>query len=1049
MNFAPDEKSRFNLSALAVRERAVTLFFIVIITVAGIVAFLSLGRAEDPSFTIKAMTVVTSWPGATAEEMQNEVAEPLEKRLQELRWYDRTETFTRPGLAFTTLTLRDDAPPSEVQSEFYQARKKLQDEAPKLPRGVAGPFVNDEYGDVTFALYALKAKGEPERQLVREAEELRQRLLHVPGVKKVNLIGERPERIFVDFSQDRLATLGLTPQTILSGLAQQNLLTPAGSVEANGPQVQVRIDGAFDDLDKIMNVPIVANGKTLRLADIAVVKRGYEDPATFLVRSQGEPALLLGVVMREGWNGLTLGKSLHAEVQSIASQLPLGMSFTQVTDQSVNITEAVNQFMHTFLEALAIVMIVSLLALGWRGGLVVAAAVPLTLAIVLVIMWTTGRVLDRITLGALVLALGLLVDDAIIAIEMMIVKMEEGLDRVKSSAYAWSHTAAPMLAGTLVTVIGLMPVGFARSTAGEYAGNIFWIVGFALLASWFVAVVFTPYLGVKLLPHIKPIEGGHEAIYQTPRYRKLRGIIRQAVERKKLVAIATVAAFFVAGAGMPLVKKQFFPTSDRPEVLVEVQMPKGTAIEETSKATDQVEAWLLRQPEARVVTAYVGQGAPRFFMSLSPELPDPSFAKIVVRTPTEEARDALKARLRSAVANGLAPAARVRATQLLFGPPSPFPVAFRVSGPDVGQVRAIAEKVRAIMISDPMMRTVNTDWGERVPTLHLVLDQDRLRAMGLTSGDVGEQLQFLLSGVTISQVREDIRTVDVVARSAGPTRLDPARVADFTLTSSTGARVPLTQVGKLELRMEDPILLRRDRVPTITVRGDIANGLQPPDVSTAMFKKLQPVIAILPAGYEITMGGSIEEAGKANKALAPVFPIMFLLMAIVIMLQVRSFKDMTIVLLTAPLGLIGVVPTLLVTGQPFGFNAILGLIALAGILMRNTLILIGQIEENREQGLSPFDAVIEATVQRSRPVILTALAAVLAFVPLTQSVFWGAMAFTLIGGTLGGTVLTLLFLPALYVLWYRIGPDERSPQDAQAETTPWDQPSQELQPQTA
>ena len=1028
MTDAPDQKSsRFNLSALAVRERAVTLFFIVIITIAGIVAFLSLGRAEDPSFTIKVMTVVTSWPGATAEEMQDQVAEPLEKRLQELRWYDRTETFTRPGLAFTTLTLRDDTPPSEVQSEFYQARKKMMDEAPKLPRGVAGPFVNDEYGDVTFAIYALKAKGEPQRELAREAEVLRQRLLHVPGVKKVNIVGERPERIFVEFSQDRLATLGVTPRTILSALAQQNLLTPAGSVEANGPQVQVRIDGAFDDLDTIRNVPIVANGKTLRLADIAEVRRGYEDPATFLVRNQGEPALLLGVIMREGWNGLDLGKSLQAEVHAIASELPLGMSFAQVTDQSANITEAVDQFMRTFLEALAIVMIVSLVALGWRGGIVVAAAVPLTLAIVLVIMWATGRVLDRITLGSLVLALGLLVDDAIIAIEMMVVKMEEGFDRIKASAYAWSHTAAPMLAGTLVTVIGLMPVGFARSTAGEYAGNIFWIVGFALLASWVVAVVFTPYLGVKLLPAIKPIAGGHQAIYQTPRYNKLRRAIRQAVERKRLVAIATLAAFLVAGAGMALVKKQFFPASDRPEVLVEVQMPKGTAIEQTNAATEQVEAWLRKQPEAKIVTAYVGQGAPRFFMSLSPELPDPSFAKIIVLTPTEEARDALKEHLRAAVANGLAPVARVRATQLVFGPYSPFPVAFRVSGRDVGQVRAIAEKVRAIMTGDPMMRTVNTDYGERVPALRLVLDQDRLRAIGLTSGDVGEQLQFLLSGVTISQVREDIRTVDVVARSAGPARLDPARVADFTLTGANGARVPISQLGKLELRMEDPILLRRDRVPTITVRGDIANGLQPPDVSNAMFKKLQPVIATLPPGYQIAMGGSIEEAGKANKALAPIFPIMFVLMMIVIMLQVRRFSDMAIVLLTAPLGVVGVVPTLLLTGQPFGFNAILGLIALAGILMRNTLILIGQIEENREQGLSPHDAVIEATVQRSRPVILTALAAVLAFVPLTHSVFWGAMAFTLIGGTLGGTVLTLLFLPALYSLWYRIGPSEESP----------------------
>ncbi|MCW6532225.1 efflux RND transporter permease subunit [Sphingomonas sp. MMSM20] len=1022
MSEASEPKGRFNLSALAVRERAVTLFFIIAISAAGIVAFLSLGRAEDPSFTIKQMTVVTAWPGATAQEMQDQVAEPLEKRLQELRWYDRAETFTRPGLAFTTLVLRDQTPPSEVQEQFYQARKKLQDQASSLPQGVAGPFVNDEYGDVTFALYALKAKGEPQRDLARQAETLRQRLLHVPGVKKINIVGERPERIYVEFAQDRLTTLGIAPRAIFSALAQQNLVTPAGAIEANGPQVQVRLDGAFDDLEKIRDLPIVANGRTLRLADIAEVRRGYEDPATFLIRNQGEPTLLLGVVMREGWNGLELGKSLKAEIQAISSELPLGMVLASVTDQSENISAAVDQFMRTFLEALAIVMIVSLVALGWRVGIVVAGAVPLTLAIVLIIMWATGRVLDRITLGSLVLALGLLVDDAIIAIEMMVVKMEEGFDRIKASAYAWSHTAAPMLAGTLVTVIGLMPVGFAKSTAGEYAGNIFWVVGFALLASWVVAVAFTPYMGVKLLPAIKPVEGGHDAIYETPRYQKVRQLIRWAVKRNRVVTIATLAAFLIAGAGMVLVKKQFFPTSDRPEVLVEIQMPKGTSIEQTSAASEAVEAWLRKQPEAKIITAYVGQGAPRFFMSLSPELPDPSFAKIIVRTPDEEAREALKERLRHAVADGLAPAARVRVTQLVFGPPSPFPVAFRVSGPDVAKLRAIAEQIRTIMTNDPMMRTVNTDWGERVPTLHFVLDQDRLRAMGLTSGDVGEQLQFLLSGVTVSQAREDIRTVEVVARSAGETRLDPARVSDFTLTATNGQRVPISQIGKLELRMEDPILLRRDRVPTITVRGDIANGLQPPDVSIAMLKKLQPVIDTLPSGYHIDMGGSIEEAGKANAALAPIFPIMILLMMIVIILQVRSFSAMTIVLLTAPLGLIGVVPTLLLTGQPFGFNAILGLISLAGILMRNTLILIGQIHENEEHGRTPFDAVVEATVQRFRPVILTALAAVLAFVPLTHSVFWGAMAFTLIGGTLVGTILTLVFLPALYSLWYRIKP---------------------------
>ena len=1038
MSGAPDAApGRFNLSALAVREKSVTLFFLMAIIMAGTVAFLKLGRAEDPSFTIKIMTVVTAWPGATAQEMQDQVAEPLEKRLQELRWYDRSETFTRPGLAFTTVTLKDTTPPKDVPDEFYQARKKMSDEALKLPRGVVGPFVDDEYGDVTFALYALKAKGEPMRDMARQAEALRQRLLHVPGVNKIKIVGERPERIFVEFAEDRLATLGVAPRAIFDALARQNLITPAGSIDTKGQQVVVRVDGAFDDLSKIRDLPIVAGGTTLRLSEIATVRRGYEDPSTFFVRSEGEPALLLSVVMRQGWNGLDLGEALSAEVAKIRSELPLGMTLAPVTDQAVNIRSAVNQFMKTFLEALAIVMVVGLISLGWRVGIVVAAAVPLTLAIVLVVMWATGRVLDRITLGALILSLGLLVDDAIIAIEMMVVKMEEGYDRIRASAYAWSHTAAPMLAGTLVTVIGLMPVGFAKSGAGEYAGNIFWVVGFALIASWFVAVIFTPYMGVKLLPDIKPVEGGHDAIYQTPRYQKVRRLVGWAVRRKKLVALATLGAFLVAGVGMGPVKKQFFPTSDRPELLVEVYMPKGTAIGATTKAAAEVEGWLRRQAESKIVTTYVGQGAPRFFMSLSPELPDPSFAKIIVRTDAEEDRDSLKHKLREAAANGLAPQARVRATQLVFGPPSPFPVAFRVSGPDVGAVRAIAERVKAVMQDDPMMRTVNMDWSERAPAVRLVLDQDRLRALGLTTSDVAEQMQFFLTGVTVSQAREDIRTVDVVARSGGGDRLDPARIADFTLVGAAGQRVPAAQVGKIEVRMEDPILQRRDRVSTITVRGDIADGLQPPDVSTAMLEKLRPIIASLPSEYHIAMGGSIEEAGKANEALAPIFPIMIVLMMIVIILQVRSLSAMAIVLLTAPLGLIGVVPTLLVTGQPFGFNAILGLIALAGILMRNTLILIGQIHDNDAAGMSPYDAVVEATVHRSRPVILTALAAVLAFVPLIESVFWGSMAVTLIGGTLGGTVLTLLFLPALYALWYRIRPpSEPAPASARPLTEP-------------
>jgi len=1015
-------EGRFNLSALAVRERSITLFLILLISLAGIVSFFKLGRAEDPAFTVKVMTVVTAWPGATAQEMQDQVAEKLEKRLQELRWYERSETYTRPGLAFTMLTLLDSTPPAEVQEQFYQARKKVSDEAANLPSGVIGPMVNDEYADVTFALFALKAKGEAQRLLVRDAETLRQRLLHVPGVKKVNIVGEQSERIFVEFSHTRLATLGISPQQVFAALNNQNALTPAGSIETKGPQVFIRLDGAFDELQKIRDTPITAQGRTLKLSDIATVKRGYEDPSTFMIRNGGEPALLLGIVMRDGWNGLDLGQALDKEVSAINAELPLGMGLSKVTDQAVNISSAVDEFMVKFFVALLVVMLVCFVSMGWRVGIVVAAAVPLTLAAVFMVMAATGKNFDRITLGSLILGLGLLVDDAIIAIEMMVVKMEEGYSRIAASAYAWSHTAAPMLAGTLVTAVGFMPNGFARSSAGEYTSNMFWIVGIALIASWVVAVVFTPYLGVKLLPELKKVEGGHDALYDTPRYHRLRQLLKQVITRKGLVAGGVVGLFVLAIMGMAVVKKQFFPISDRPEVLVEVQMPYGTSIAQTSAATAKVEEWLLKQDEAKIVTAYVGQGAPRFYLAMGPELPDPSFAKIVIRTDSQDQRDALKDRLRHAIADGLAPEARVRVTQLVFGPYSPFPVAYRITGPDPDKLRSIAAEVQQVMDASPMMRTVNNDWGTRSPALHFTLQQDRLQAVGLTSSDVAQQLQFLLSGMPLTAVREDIRTVQVVARSAGSFRLDPAKIADFTLTGSSGQRIPLSQIGKLDVRMEEPILRRRDRMPTITVRGDIADDLQPPDVSNAITQQLQPIVDQLPVGYHIEQAGAIEESGKATTAMLPLFPIMLAITLLIIILQVRSISAMIMVFLTSPLGLIGVVPTLILFQQPFGINALVGLIALSGILMRNTLILIGQIHHNEQEGLVPFDAVVEATVQRSRPVILTALAAILAFIPLTHSVFWGTLAYTLIGGTLAGTILTLVFLPAMYSIWFKISP---------------------------
>jgi multidrug efflux pump subunit AcrB len=843
-------------------------------------------------------------------------------------------------------------------------------------------------------------------------------------VKKVTITGEQAERIYVSFSHDRLATLGISPEQIFNALNAQNVLSPAGSIQTRGPEVFIRLDGALDTLEKIRNTPVVAGNHTLRLADIAKVERGYIDPPDFLIRNDGEPALMLSVVMREGWNGLELGKALKQEVSTINEEMPLGMTLTNVSDQAVNISAAVDEFMIKFFVALLVVMVVCFISMGWRVGIVVAAAVPLTLAVVFVVMAATGKNFDRITLGSLILALGLLVDDAIIALEMMVVKMEEGYDRIKASAYAWSHTAAPMLAGTLVTAVGFMPNGFAQSTAGEYTSNMFWIVGIALITSWVVAVIFTPYLGVKMLPDIKPVEGGHTAIYNTRHYNRFRQWLTLVIRRKWWVAGAVIGCFIIAILGMGLVKKQFFPTSDRPEVLVEVQMPYGTSIEQTSITAARIERWLREQKETQTVTAYIGQGAPRFYLAMAPELPDPSFAKIVVLTRSEHERDALKQRLRETVADGLAPEAQVRVTQLVFGPYSPYPVAYRVTGPDPDFLRQLATRVKALMQASPMMRTVNTDWGSRVPVIHFALNQDRLQAMGLTPADAARQLQFLLSGAPVTAIREDIRSVEVTGRAAGEVRLDPAQLGALTLAGAGGQRIPLSQLGETEVRMEDPLLRRRDRMPTITVRGDIAEGLQPPDVSAAITRELQPVIASLPPGYHIEQAGAIEESGKATQAMLPLFPIMIALTLLIIIMQVRSMSAMIMVFMTAPLGLVGVVPTLLLFQQPFGINALVGLIALSGILMRNTLILIGQIHHNEQEGLSPFRAIVEATVQRARPVLLTALAAILAFIPLTHSVFWGTLAYTLIGGTFGGTIITLVFLPAMYAIWFRIRPDD-------------------------
>lgn len=1012
--------SRFNLSAFAVRERAITLFFIIAIIMAGGFAFLKLGRGEDPKFTVKTLTVTAVWPGATAKEMQEQVGDRLEKRLQELEFYDRVETSAYPGMVLMKLQLKDSTPPKDVPDEFYQARKKLGDEKINLPKGVIGPILNDEFSDVYFAMYALEAKGLPQRQLVLEAEALRQRLSRVGGVEKVTILGEQAPKIYVEISYKRLATLGVKATDLFHALATQNDLTPSGFVDTAGPRVYLRLDGGINGVEAVKAIPVASGGKLLKIGDVAEVTRGYEDPATKQIRHQGEPSLILALVMKKGFNGLTLGKLLKAEEAAIHKELPVGLVLSKVSDQSHVISEAFNEFMIKFVVALAVVIAVSLATLGFRVGIVVAAAVPLTLAAVFVIMLLTGRDFDRITLGALILSLGLLVDDAIIAIEMMVVKMEEGLDRIQAATFAWTSTASPMLFGTLVTIAGFLPVGFAKSTAGEYAGNIFWVVAFALITSWFVAVLFTPYLGVKLLPDIKPVSGGHDAIYATPNYQRFRSIVRRVVDHKWIAASVTVAFFLLSVAGMGFVEKQFFPNSDRPELTVEVNLPPGSAFAATDRAVKYIEKAILAEPEAKVVTSYIGHGVPRFILPLNPELPNPAFAQIVVLTKGASARDALKIKLRRIIAQGAFPEARVRVKQYVFGPPVPFPVLFRVMGPDISELRRISGDVRAIMAENPNLRDVHLDWGERTPSQRLVLDQDRLRLLGLTPQESGLQLQAILNGAPTTQMRDGIRSVDVVVRGPGSERHSLDNIANISLISKDGRSIPLSQLAHFESRMEDPLLKRYNREPYISVQGDVVDGVQPPDVTAQILPKLEKLKATLPPGYRIETGGSVEESKKADTALGQLFPPMILLMLIFIMLQVRSFATMFMVFATAPLGLVGAVPTLLICHQPFGFNAILGLIGLAGIIMRNTLILVDQIRHDQAAGLSNYDAIVESTVRRARPVVLTAVAAMLAFIPLTFSSFWGSMAYVLIGGVGVGTILTLLFLPALYAIWFKV-----------------------------
>ncbi|MES9994940.1 efflux RND transporter permease subunit [Desulfovibrio aminophilus] len=1025
-----------NLSEWAVSHRPLTLFLILLVSLCGAWSYTHLGRAEDPEFTVKVMIVNSVWPGATSDEMQRLVADPIEKKLQEVPYFDKVKTYSQPGSVVLELHLLDSTPPSEVRECWYQARKRVGDIKQYLPSGVIGPFFNDEFGDVDSFLYLLTGEEYSMRELKDQAEIVRQQILRVPNVTKVRFYGEQAECIYVELSHAKLATLGIPPQAVMESIAKQNAVTASGDLETTAEKVYLRVDGALKGADALAAVPVEGNGKLFRLGDIATIRRGPVDPPTFTVRHEGRHAIALGVVMIKKANILELGRQLDETVKRIRENLPLGLELSKVSDQAMVVDESVQEFIRSFVEALSIVLAVSFFSLGWRTGIVVALAVPLVLAVVAAVMGMLGMSLERVSLGALIIALGLLVDDAIISVEMMVVKMEQGVDRIKAATYAWTATAFPMLTGTLVTAAGFLPVGFAKSGSGEYAGGIFWIVTIALITSWFVAVVFTPYLGFKLLPDFHK-SGRHDdphAIYDTPMYRRLRRAVTWCVERRKTVVVATILLFAVSLVAFSYVPRQFFPASTRPELLVEVRMPGGASFEATSEAVRTMEAFMRDDLEIKTYTSYIGSGAPRWFLPMAPELPNTSYAVTVLNTADAAARDRVRERVETFVAQGGLPQARVRVTTLFLGPPVGFPVQFRVIGPDPVKVREAAYHVRDIMRGNSKTVDVNLDWNEQAKAVRLIVDQDRARVLGLTPQDISESLQGLLSGLTITQVRDGIELVDVVARAVPEERLRPERLQDLTVSVRNGQPIPLSQVAKIEYISEDPILWRQSRDLVITVRSEVVQGVQAPDVTSALMPQIREIEKTLPPAYRIEVGGATEESGKANASIVVLLPVTAGIMLLILMFQLQSFPSLFLVVTTAPLGMIGAAWALLAFHQPFGFIAMLGVLSLAGMIMRNSVILVDQITQDRQAGLSAWEAVIESTIRRTRPVVLTALAAILAMIPLSRNPFWGPMAVAIMGGLFVATILTLLFTPPLYAMVFRVRPplgNEHLPESGQ------------------
>ncbi len=1006
----------FNLSEWAVTHRSLVLFLLLMTIIGGVFSFTQLGRLEDPNFNVPTMNVVVAWPGATAEQVQDQVLNRIERELQKIEGIDYVRSFARQGYGGINFWMKGGTPKAELERAWYLARKKIGDVRHEFPDGVRGPFYNDEFTDVYSVMIAVSA---PELHWIEQqalAEDVKRQMQRVPGVTKIDVIGKQPERMMVEFSSRRIAALGISPSALIDALARQNLVAPSGAVEGQRDRVFIRPTGSLLSTKDLERVPVEAGGRLLRLGDIATVSAGIEDPASYTVRHNGTPVLLVAMVFERAGNILKIGKAVDSRIDELRASLPIGVTIDKIADQPKIVDTSVWEFEKSFIEALVIVLGVCFVFLGWRTGIVVAASVPLVLALTAIVMLAAGWNLDRISLGALIIALGLLVDDAIIAVEMMVVKMEEGWSKLKAATFAYTSTAFPMLTGTMVTVAGFMPVGFAKSISGEYAGGIFWVVGVALVASWFVAVIFTPYIGVALLPdRLAKHEGEH---YGSALYQRLRSVVRWCVGHRRLVLAATAGVFVLAVAGMTLVQQQFFPTASRLELVIDLRLREGSSFTATEAQVKRLENILKADRQIAQFTAYTGAGAPRFFLSLANELPNSGYAQFIIQTRSIEDREAVRRRLMALFdKNEAFPDLRARVTRFEFGPPVGFPVQFRIIGPDPGKVRDIAYQVRDLVRESSLVRDTQLDWNEQVRSVRVKLDQDKARLLGLSSADVSAMAQIALSGIPVTQVRRGEELVDVVLRSVPEERLSLEQLANLHLFTRNGTVVTLGQVASLIPTFEEPVLWRRNRDMALTVRSDVIDGVQGPFASAKIWQTLQPVIAALPPGYRIEQGGAIEESDKSNKALFAVFPLMFAVMLLFLMIQLQSFSRMLMVFLTAPLGLIGVVPALLLFGAPFGFVALLGVIALGGMIMRNSVILVDQIDHDIREGASVMTAVVEATVRRSRPVVLTAAAAVLAMIPLSTSVFWGPMAIAIMGGLVMATALTLMMVPALYVAW--------------------------------